>query len=207
MAEFNQILRTRRSIRRYTRQPVARDVIDQLLEAAGWAPSFHHRQPWRWAVVTAPETKARLAGAMGERLRHDRLAAGETPEAVAPALARSYARLTAAPALIVACSSLAGGEALPDTPAEQAQERHMERLMAAQSVAAAIQNLLLAAQAAGLGACWVCAPLYCPEVVRQALDLPQDWEAQALITLGYAAEAEATAPAPRRPWAETVVYR
>ena len=77
--------------------------------------------------------------------------------------------------------------------------------MAMQSTAAAVQNLLLAAHDAGLGACWVCAPLYCPEAVRQALELPEDWEAQALVTLGYPAQAKT--PAPRRPMAEVVCYR
>ena len=60
--------------------------------------------------------------------------------------------------------------------------------MAVQSVALACQNLLLAAHAHGLGACWMCAPLFVPELVRDTLDLPQTWEPQALITLGYPAE-------------------
>jgi len=50
------------------------------------------------------------------------------------------------------------------------------------------QNLLLAAHHAGLGACWMCAPLFCPDVVRDALNLPDHWQPQALITLGYPAE-------------------
>ncbi len=61
--------------------------------------------------------------------------------------------------------------------------------MAQQSVAAAIQNLLLAAHELGLGTCWMAAPLYCPDVIRDVLQLPDDWEAQALITIGYAADA------------------
>jgi len=60
--------------------------------------------------------------------------------------------------------------------------------MAVQSVALAAQNLLLMAHAEGLGACWVCAPLFCPDVVRDVLSLPADWEAQGLITMGYPAE-------------------
>ncbi len=60
--------------------------------------------------------------------------------------------------------------------------------MAVQSVALACQNLLLAAHAYGLGACWMCAPLFVPHVVRQVLELPAAWQPQALITLGYPAE-------------------
>jgi nitroreductase len=61
-------------------------------------------------------------------------------------------------------------------------------MMAAQSVAVAAQNILLMAHTEGLGACWMCAPLFCPDVVRAALSLPADWEAQALITVGFPAE-------------------
>jgi len=165
-----------------------------------WAPSAHGRQPWRWVVVTEPTAKDRLARAMGARLRADRLAEGDAPEAIEAVLARSYGRLTSAPVLVVACSTLAGLEMAPGSRQWQA-----EQAMAMQSVAAAIENLLLAAQAAGLGACWICAPLFCPEAVRGALALPEDWEAQALVTLGFAAETKA--PSPRLPMDQVVVYR
>jgi len=71
----------------------------------------------------------------------------------------------------------------PDERRQQA-----ERVMAGQSVALAAQNVLLAAFAEGLGACWMCAPLFCPDAVRAVLSLPDDWEAQALLTMGYPAE-------------------
>jgi coenzyme F420-0:L-glutamate ligase / coenzyme F420-1:gamma-L-glutamate ligase len=200
MADLDQTILGRRSVRRYLDRPIAREVIDQLLSAAMWAPSAHNRQMWRWAVVVAPDAKAWLARTMGERLRADRLADGESPEAVETGLARAYTRLTTAPALIAACSTMAGVEEPPGSRVWRAKSA-----MAMQSVAAAVENLLLAAHAAGLGACWLCAPLFCPKAVQQALDLPLDWEAQALITLGY--PADAPAPAPRRPPAETVVYR
>ena len=170
-------LHTRRSIRRYTDQPVPSDLIDQLLEAATRAPSSHNSQPWRFAVITNSDVKAQLADGMAERLRADRLRAADRVAEIERDVTRSRERITAAPAVIVACLSTIG---LDD---------HYERLMALQSVAAAIQNLLLAAHGAGLGACWMAAPLYCPDVVREVLRLPDDWEAQALITIGYPADA------------------
>ena len=198
--DFEAVLRSRRSIRRYTGEPVPAEVVESLLRAAMWAPSAHGRQPWRWVVVTQPEAKDRLARAMGARLRADRLAEGDAPEAIEAVLARSYGRLTAAPVLVVACSTLAGLEIAPGS-----RQWRAEQAMAMQSVAAAIENLLLAAQAAGLGACWICAPLFCPEAVREALALPEDWEAQALVTLGFAAETKA--PSPRLSMDQVVVYR
>jgi nitroreductase len=60
--------------------------------------------------------------------------------------------------------------------------------MAIQSVAMCAQTLWLLAHAEGLGACWLCAPLFVPALVRETLDLPADWEPQGLLTLGWPAE-------------------
>jgi F420 biosynthesis protein FbiB-like protein len=173
----------RRSIRRYRREPVPREVIQDILEAAAWAPSAHNRQPWRFAVVESQSQKEFLAREMGARLRQD-LRADGVPEAIIEQdAARSYDRITSAPLLVALCLSMADMDRYPDEKRSQA-----EYLMAVQSVAMAGQNLLLAAHDAGLGACWMCAPLFCPDVVRSALDLPADWQPQALLTLGYPAE-------------------
>lgn len=175
-------IRERRSIRRYSEQPVAADVVERLLAAATWAPSAHNRQPWRLAVVMTHDAKTRLALAMGDKLRADRLADGDAPDLVEQDITRSYTRLTTAPVVIVAGLTMADMDAYPDI-----RRKRAEYLMAVQSVAMALQNLLLAAHAEGLGACWLCAPLFCADAVRDSLNLPADWEAQAIITLGYAA--------------------
>ncbi len=177
------MIQSRRSIRRYEQRPVPDVVLQRLLEAAQWGPSAHNRQPWRFAVLVDAERKAALASAMGARFRVD-LAADAVPEdEIEQQIARSYARLTETPALIVLFVSMADMDQYPD-PRRQAAEH----TMAVQSVALAAQNLLLMARAEGLGACWVCAPLFCPDVVREVLSLPADWEAQGLITMGYPAE-------------------
>ena len=69
-----------------------------------------------------------------------------------------------------------------------AQRNQAEYVMAVQSVALACQNLLLAAHDLGLGACWLCAPLFVPALVCAALDLPGHWQPQAIMTVGYPAE-------------------
>lgn len=179
---FN-LITTRRSIRRYTPEPVPKNTILRLIEAATWAPSAHNRQPWRFAVLTRPADKARLARAMGSRLRADRIADGDNPAEVEQDVTRSYARLTAAPALVVVCLSMADMDTYPD-----AARNHNEWTMAVQSTAMAAQNFLLQAHAEGLAACWLCAPLFAPDLVRHTLALPQDWEPQGIITLGKPAE-------------------
>lgn len=176
-------LKSRRSVRRYLPHPVPQALIEKLITAAMWAPSAHNRQPWRFAVITGRETRHELAAAMGEQLRTDLTADGVPPEIVKKDVGRSYRRMTDAPLLILVCLSMEDMDHYPDE-----RRQRNEWIMAAQSTAAAAQNLLLAAHAAGLGACWMCAPLFCPDIVRQALQLPPDWQPQALLTLGYPAE-------------------
>jgi F420 biosynthesis protein FbiB-like protein len=197
---LGQAIHSRRSIRRYTAEPVPATRVEQLLTAATWAPSAHNRQPWRFAVIRSDSAKQTLAMAMGDRLRVDRLADGDPAQAVEADMARSRARITSAPIVIAVCLTMADMDVYPDTRRKKA-----EYLMATQSVAMAVQNLLLAAHAEGLGACWMCAPLFCPDVVQEALDLPDDWEPQALITLGY--PADAGKPASRKQVEEATLWR
>ena len=125
--------------------------------------------------------KARLAFVMGERLRADRGRDGDSADAIEADVARSRARIESAPVALVAALSMREMDSYADGHRTRA-----EHIMAVQAVAAAIQNLLLLAHARGLGACWMCAPLFCPNTVRAALALPEDWEPQALVTLGVA---------------------
>ncbi len=183
MHNLLDLIRTRRSIRRYTRDAVPADVVEQLLTAATWAPSAHNRQPWRFVVIADGQTRHRLAAVMGDQLRRDLAADGRSPEFIERDVGRSFARLTGAPLLILINLTMADMDIYPDE-----RRARNEAVMATQSTAMAGQNLLLAAHALGLGACWVCAPLFCPTIVRETLDLPADWQPQGLITLGYPAE-------------------
>jgi F420 biosynthesis protein FbiB-like protein len=176
---------SRRSVRRYRPDAIPPELIESLLTAATCAPSAHNRQPWRFVVMPGAETKHRLAVAMGQKLRADLEADQIAATIIAQDVARSYDRLTKAPLLILLCLTMADMDSYPD-PARQ----HNEWVMAVQSTAMAGQNLLLAAHEVGLGACWMCAPLFCPDVVRQTLALPSDWQPQAIITIGYPGEAK-----------------
>ena len=122
-----------------------------------------------------------------------------SPSADARDAGRSYARISGAPLLILLSLTLADMDAYPDE-----RRAGNEALMAAQSTAMAGQNILLAAHALGLGACWLCAPIFCPQTVRRTLDLPDDWQPQGLITAGYPAEKKEKT---RYPLGTRVLYR
>ena len=178
--QWLDLIRRRRSIRRYKPDPVPPDLIDKLLEAANWAPSAHNKQPWRLAVITNPETKLGLATVMGARFREDLSADGLAEDSISQDVTRSFNRITAAPLLVLLCLTMDDMDHYPDT-----RRMQNEMTMAVQSTAMAGQNLLLAAHALELGACWMCAPLFCPEEVKQNLRLPSGWQPQGLIAVGY----------------------
>ncbi len=186
-----RVVAERRSIRRYNAEPIPAETLDRILNAARWAPSAHNRQPWRFSILTPFQWKDRLARAMGDRLRRDRLADGDPAATIEQDVARSYARITGAPVVIVVALDMTDMDRYPD------DRQYAEHTMAVQSTAMATQNLLLAAHAEGLGACWMCAPLFCPDVVIEALSLPKGWEPQAIVTLGL--PAGPGKPATRRP--------
>lgn len=196
--EIYDLVRSRRAIRRYENRAVADELLERLLSTANWAPSAHNRQPWRFAVLTSPASKDRLARAMGEKLRHDRLQDGDPTDVIERDVSRSYARIAGAPVVIVFFLSMSDMDRYPDKRRNEA-----ERQMAVQSVAMAVQNLWLLAAAEGLGACWLCAPLFVPDLVQDTLDVPDDWQAQGLLTLGWPAEERSKT---RRPWQESVRF-
>jgi F420 biosynthesis protein FbiB-like protein len=199
MSDLFEAIYSRRSIRRFENLAVPAAMIDRLLDAACQAPSAHNRQPWRFVVIQQDDTKRQLAAAMGERLRRDLAVDGLSPEQIERDAGRSYSRITGAPLLILLCLTLADMDHYPDE-----RRARNERLMAVQSAAMAGQNLLLAAHGLGLGACWLCAPLFCGDAVREALSLAEDWQPQGLITLGYPAEAKQKT---RHPLGTRVLYR
>ncbi len=139
---------------------------------------------------------------MAAQLRAD-LEKDDVPEAVIKAdTERSQKRLNAAPVLLLVCLSLADMDDYPDNRRNQ-----YEYEMAVQSVAMSVQNLLLAAHAHGLGAVWLCAPLYCPATVRDALALPDDFIAQGVVALGYPDPDKPGKSKPRNPPSDWTIYR
>jgi F420 biosynthesis protein FbiB-like protein len=147
------------------------------LLAAGWAPSAHNAQPWRFIVLVDPLLKGRLAEAMAKAWAADMAKDGSAIEPEKFKL--RVERFATAPTLILACLSMKGMIKFPDV-----ERQRCERDLAMQSLAAALQNLLLAAHSLGLGACWFCAPAFCKETVRRVLEIPCEVEPEALIALG-----------------------
>jgi coenzyme F420-0:L-glutamate ligase/coenzyme F420-1:gamma-L-glutamate ligase len=164
----------RRSVRRFAARAVPRELLAQLIAAALAAPAPHHSRPWRFVEVSA-ESRPRLIEAMADAWRADL-----PPDAADAPLDRSRRQLSEAPLLLLACLDLTDARASSDE-----RRRAAERDMFVQSLGAALQNLLLAAHALGLGGFLKGAPLFCAGAVRGALELPNGWQPAFLILLGY----------------------
>lgn len=173
-------IRGRRSVRAYRPDPIPEAELAEILDAARWAPSPHNAEPWRFTVVRGQDTRRRLAAAMGSRWAEDLARDGVAPEVIERELRESYRRITEAPTVIVVSLASDGLDTYPDARRQQA-----ELLMATQSLGAAVQNIMLAAYVRGIATGWMCAPLFCPEIVVATLGLPPELTPQGLITMGY----------------------
>ncbi len=160
-----EAIRTRRSVREFTREPVTEAELEILLEAAHWAPSGLNNQPWRFMKITGPELIEEIS--MMTRYR----------------------------------GVVAGASALIAVFLDEGSM--YDRTKDLMSAGAAVQNILLAAHDAGLGACWLGEILARSDKVKAALAVPDDVEFVALVALGWPVPRERTGV--RRPLDELVI--
>jgi coenzyme F420-0:L-glutamate ligase / coenzyme F420-1:gamma-L-glutamate ligase len=170
----------RRSIRYFSSEPVDRRLVRNVLRDALWAPSPHNAQPWRFTVLFNAADKHRLAEGMAHRLQLELEADGLPENTVRDQTERSQRRITSSPVVILVSLHGDGLRTYPDP-----RRTALEWQMAVQSVGSVLQTLFLLAHDRGLGSCWMAAPMYCPDEVRAALDLPREFAPQALALLGY----------------------
>lgn len=192
------VIRERSSVRSFRPTPVPLASVRAAIEAAGWAPSPHGTQPWRFAVIASQSTRERLSDAMADVWRAQLRLDGMPESVVTHRLARSRERLETAPVVVVLSLHPGDAQEYPDKDRQAAEE-----LMAVQSLGAAAQNFLLALHAQGLDAGWMCAPLFNPETVRKALDLPETLVPHAMFPIGLMENPPKRRP--RRPVDELIV--
>lgn len=173
--EIDEAIRGRRSVRKYLDKPVPIETVREILEAGTWAPSAKNGQQWRFTVLTGP-SKKELTTLFHREL--EKLSANIGMARMESSF-NSCRIIEEAPVLIMVWDS-------------NETKRLVESSL--QSVAAAIQNMLLKAHSVGLGSLWICDVYYATKALTRHLG--KSWKLMAAVTLGW--PAEIPTPKPRK---------
>jgi coenzyme F420-0:L-glutamate ligase/coenzyme F420-1:gamma-L-glutamate ligase len=188
-------LRSRRSVRTFTDQPIARDVLVRVLDAATTAPSSTNRQPWRFAVITSRSIRAQLVDAVARKTAEMKAIIARSHHAedfgnygdffhepLAGAAAIVIPQYREYPDLIANLIESGGGDPRAFSTASAMQAELC-------STSAAIMALLLQAHAEGLGACMMAGPMVARAEICALLGIAEPWRMVGAIALGHPAGA------------------
>ena len=180
----------RRTVRRFTDEPVDGGAVRRAVAAAVTAPAPHHTTPWRFVLLEDPDTRVRLLDAMLAAWNRDLSALdGWSAERIATRVRRGDV-LRDAPYLVVPCLVTEGAHDYPDAGRAAA-----EREMFVVAMGAAVQNLLVTLAGEGLGTAWVSSTMFCRDTVREVLELPADWDPMGAVAVGRPADVPPDRPA------------
>jgi F420 biosynthesis protein FbiB-like protein len=188
--ETLEAIAARRSVRKFTDRPVVEETVNAVLAAAILAPSGKNRQPWRFVVVAGDEKRAQMIRVMREGIVDTKARGMETGTAIMTARVMERAPVTI---------FVFNPEGVHPWASHSVEQTLMETVDT-QSIGAAIQNMLLAAQGMGLGTLWMCDVWSAYQQLEAWLG--ESGELVAAVALGYPDEQPAARL--RRPLSEVV---
>ena len=170
--DIHDAIRTRRTIAKFTDEPVPPEILIDLLSAGIWAPNHHLTEPWRFIII-GPESRRELAGRFAE------LKANKVPAEDVARRSRVHAeherKFHSIPVIVAVASACDGDEI-----------RRREDFAA---TACAVQNIQLAAWAEGIGVKWSTSGLIRDPLAYRLLNIdPAQQEIIGLLFIGYPAE-------------------
>ncbi|MFD4376861.1 coenzyme F420-0:L-glutamate ligase [Streptomyces sp. NPDC058486] len=171
----------RRTVREFANDSA--DTVDpgavrRAVAAAVTAPAPHHTTPWRFVLLESAASRLRLLDAMRDAWIADLRRDGRSEESIAKRVRRGDV-LRNAPYLAVPCLVMDGSHHYGDARRDAA-----EREMFVVAAGAGVQNFLVALAGERLGSAWVSSTMFCRDVVREVLGLPEEWDPMGAVAIG-----------------------
>ena len=192
-------IENRRSIRKYKRHEISKEIIEDIIYSATLAPSAKNRQPWKF-IVYQGEEKSKLVDVMHQGIKLEKITHKLMPEwAFAIPDAENTVRvMEEAPCLIAVLNT---NQKTPFDSIED--EKRIVEICDSLSIGAAIENMILTATSYGLGTLWIANTCF---AYNELIDfIETDSQLTGIVAIAFANETPAKRP--RKPVADIVEYR
>jgi len=192
--EILELIKKRRTIRKYKKKQIPKKILNKIIEAGRWAPSAENTQPWKFIILKEGEIKSNFIKKIKKEVYSEKFLTSANV-----LLKRSIKIIEEAPIIILVYNTHTFLEKVKKLGKVYEKPAYLSEI---QSISAAIENMFLAATSLGIGMCWLNFPLLIKDEIEKFFKTKD--ELVAILTLGYPQEKGKRSK--RKPISETVKY-